>query len=149
MNVTKLMQPGKEKGVSVPLRGSGDESSDKCRAYMSTKEFPSPCGVVVMNHELVKSFTPRTMPLVSVPLRGSGDESRQSVSQAHQARDVSVPLRGSGDESRRDDRHDPALESSVSVPLRGSGDESGRSDRASPTAQKFPSPCGVVVMNLR
>ena len=63
--------------VSVPLRGSGDESGIE-RLFRSDRLFTR----------------------VSVPLRGSGDESASRSGKPFPRRFiVSVPLRGSGDES--------------------------------------------------
>ncbi len=60
--------------VSVPLRGSGDESR----------------GWLILGSQ--------AMVVVSVPLRGSGDESGDIVIGTLPLGLVSVPLRGSGDE---------------------------------------------------
>jgi hypothetical protein len=63
--------------VSVPLRGSGNESwKHQIQLPQTLHWFPSPCGEVVMNHEVDSVVMLDEIESgVSVPLRGSGNES--------------------------------------------------------------------------
>ncbi len=55
-------------GVSVPLRGSGNESFRFCLDRFSSFLFPSPCGEVVMNQP--EKRKPGRVPECFRPLAG-------------------------------------------------------------------------------
>ena len=65
--------------VSVPLRGSGDESEQAGACHIDAKGFQSPCGEVVMKVTNIGAAADIGNGGVSVPLRGRGDESSQNA----------------------------------------------------------------------
>ena len=116
-------------GVSVPLRGNGCETASFINQALhlvpDEKTFPSPCGVMGVKLELLKSNRSGVSRFPS-PCGVMGVKRSCCIftSNGFKASSVSVPLRGNGCETttmKLINGH--RITATVSVPLRGNGCE--------------------------